>query len=87
MDEQGVAMCGPLLTHTGGNWRKKMENECCPTCGNDVYYHSSYCGVKVCDDCGYHEGLARCYCGWSISGEDGREELMEMGECLDPEDY
>lgn len=25
---------------------------------------SRYCGAKVCDDCGQHEGLARCYCGW-----------------------
>ena len=31
------------------------------------YHWSRYCGAKVCD-CGDHEGLARCYCGWP-SGE------------------
>tara|TARA_R100001143_G_scaffold61724_2_gene63256 strand:- start:1205 stop:1309 length:105 start_codon:yes stop_codon:yes gene_type:complete len=30
-----------------------------------------------CDD---HEGLARCYCGWSMSGGNGYEELVEIGE-------
>ena len=34
-----------------------------------------YCGANVCDDCEYHDGLARCYCGWSESGGDGRQEL------------
>ena len=33
------------------------------TCKHD-YFPSRYCGVKVCNSCGDHEGLARCYCGW-----------------------
>lgn len=31
-----------------------------------VYYWSNYCGVYVCDCCGAHKGLARCYCGWNL---------------------
>jgi len=29
--------------------------------------------------------LARCYCGWASSGGDGRKELLEMGETIDPD--
>jgi hypothetical protein len=48
---------------------------------------SRYCGVRVCDACGKHEGLARCYCGWSETRPGrGREELEEMGETIEPED-
>jgi len=38
----------------------------------------------VCDN---HQNLARCFCGWSESGGDGRQELIEMGETIEPEDY
>jgi hypothetical protein len=31
--------------------------------------------------------MARCFCGWSLSGGDGRAELEEMGEVIEPEDY
>lgn len=44
---------------------------------------SDYCGAWICDNCGNHEGLARCYCGWSLSGNDGRRELEELGETID----
>ena len=44
-----------------------------------------YCGSRVCDKCDKHHGLTRCYCGWSESGGDGRSELIEMGETIDPE--
>ena len=47
------------------------------------YRISRYCGARVCDDCGDHKGLARCYCGWSRSGGDGRRELIEMGERIE----
>ena len=51
-------------------------------------FHFTNCGAKVCDDCGNHFGLARCFCGWTKSGKgDGRRELEEMGEVIDPEDY
>ena len=58
----------------------------CPQCG-DSMTRSRSCGVFVCDndDCGHHLGLARCFCGWSLSGNDGRAELEAMGETIDPE--
>jgi hypothetical protein len=55
-------------------------------CGGEFQFDRG-CGVRVCDDCGNHHGLARCYCGWSASGGDGRAELTEMGETIEPEDY
>ncbi len=53
-------------------------------CGGK-YYFSNHCGAQVCLECDHHKGLARCYCGWSASGGDGRKELVEMGETIDPE--
>jgi hypothetical protein len=43
--------------------------------------------AHACIHCDDHRGLARCYCGWSQSGRDGRQELVEMGETIAPEDY
>lgn len=54
-------------------------------CGGGAYM-SRGCGVFICDSCGEHEGLARCYCGWSLSGRSGYQELIEMGENIE-EDY
>ena len=51
-------------------------------CGGE-YYYGIDCGAYVCSACRAHEGLVRCYCGWSRSGGNGRTELIEMGECLD----
>ena len=62
-----------------------MPEIICPECGDGMYW-SEHCGALVCNGCDYHNGLARCYCGWSESGGDGRAELVEMGENLD-EDY
>lgn len=55
------------------------------TCRHD-YRFSRYCGAHVCEHCGDHRGLARCYCGWSTTrpGE-GRRELEDMGETIDPD--
>jgi len=62
------------------------ENEMkCPECGGKME-RSRECGVPVCTGCGHHLGLARCYCGWAADGGDGRDQLIEMGECLD-DDY
>lgn len=44
---------------------------------------SAYCGAYVCDTCDNHLSLSRCYCGWSQSGQDGRAELIDMGEVID----
>jgi hypothetical protein len=41
----------------------------------------------VCDDCDHHNGLTRCYCGWSESGGDGYAELLADGETIEPEEY
>jgi hypothetical protein len=46
---------------------------------------SRYCGAVVCEECDHHNGLARCYCGWSTSGTSGVVELEEMGEIIDGE--
>lgn len=47
------------------------------------YAFSRDCGAEVCVLCGHHRGLARCWCGWSESGNDGRRELIEMGEVIE----
>ena len=62
-----------------------MKTKVCPKCG-DTMEMSRYCGAYVCDGCEYHDGLARCYCGWSLSGGNGYQELVEMGEQIE-EDY
>jgi hypothetical protein len=50
------------------------------------YELNRYCGARVCHKCRDHKGLVRCYCGWAASGGDGRAELVEWGETIDPED-
>jgi hypothetical protein len=59
----------------------------CEKCGRELdrYDWSKYCGALVCPGCDHHQGLARCYCGWSVSGRNGRTELIELGETIDPE--
>lgn len=50
------------------------------------YRFSRSCGVGICDLCGDHRGLERCYCGWSkTSPGRGYEELIEMGETIEEE--
>lgn len=44
-----------------------------------------YCGADVCVECDKHRGLTRCYCGWSESGGDGYQELVDLGETIEPE--
>lgn len=56
----------------------------CSRCGHAAPFNT-YCGANVCTHCDHHEGLARCYCGWSDSGGDGRRELEEMDETIDPD--
>ena len=43
------------------------QEKLCPECEGPMD-PSPYCGVLVCCECGHHDGLARCYCGWSESG-------------------
>jgi len=48
---------------------------------------SRTCGVLVCDTCDEHDGLERCFCGWSrTSPGNGRQELEQMGEVIDEEE-
>lgn len=56
----------------------------CDCCGKTARF-SRYCAAFVCEDCGAHVDLVRCYCGWSASGGNGREELEEMGETIEEE--
>lgn len=59
------------------------EKQKCP-CGGDFIWVNQ-CGAAVCDCCGAHHRLARCFCGWSKDGGNGRKQLEEMGETIDPE--
>lgn len=53
-----------------------------------IYEFSRYCGARVCMECDEHRGLDRCFCGWSRTAPDcGRQELIEAGEIIDPEDW
>ncbi len=56
-----------------------------PGCHGQAYMEE-FCGAWVCGHCQKHAGLTRCYCGWSESGGDGRQELIDMGETID-DDY
>lgn len=56
-------------------------------CGGTAHF-TSYCAAHICERCGAHVGLARCYCGWTENGNGrGYQELVEMGETIEPEDY
>ena len=70
-------------TNKQNNTMKKQETKKCQ-CGGE-YYSSRGCGVLVCEKCGDHKGLARCYCGWAADGGNGRHRLQEMGEQIDEE--
>lgn len=65
----------------------KDGKEICESCKSGKYWFDNSCGAYVCDHCSNHKGLARCFCGWSVSGGDGRRELIEMGETIDEDDY
>ena len=62
--------------------RGRVVKSKCSECG-DEYVLSRTCGACICVSCGNHDKLVRCFCGWSISGRNGREELEEMGETID----
>ncbi len=51
-----------------------------------AYTFSRYCGARVCDECGDHLRLERCYCGWSRTGGNGYRELIEDGETIEPDE-
>ncbi len=53
-------------------------------CGERAFFSVS-CAAYLCDGCGAHVGLARCWCGWASDGGDGRRQLIEMGEVIGDE--
>ncbi len=64
----------------------------CTACREDDAEWSDPCGAYVCQNCGMHLGLVRCYCGWSLTRPgQGADELREMGEVIEfsesPEGY
>mgnify|MGYP003114793200 FL=1 len=50
------------------------------------YDYSPHCGADVCMKCDFHDGLFRCFCGWSRSGGNGYYEMIEMGETIEPDE-
>ena len=63
-----------------------LEREKPCTCGGTMMWGKS-CGAYVCSSCDQHDGLARCYCGWSQTDPGrGYQELEELGETIEPED-
>ena len=63
------------------------EPKHCEKCHQNAVYFSSYCGADVCDLCGHHQKLARCFCGWAADDGNGYQQLIDMGETIEPEDY
>ncbi len=57
----------------------------CDRCDELDVHFVDFCGAWICGSCDHHQGLARCYCGWAESGGNGRTELLELGEVIDPE--
>ncbi len=51
-----------IISRSGLN---KKKPDVCRECGGE-YKFSQYCGVDVCERCGYHKNLARCFCGWNL---------------------
>jgi len=62
------------------------QSKQCPKCGDTAWWNN-YCGAYVCGGCDHHLGLARCYCGWAEDGGNGKEQLEELGETIEPEEY
>ena len=58
-----------------------MTKKCSKSKG-DAYFRA-YCGAWVCDDCGHHQGLEKCYCGWGFTGN----VQAEFDEPIDEEAY
>lgn len=59
-------------------------------CGGEALYEKA-CACFICATCDAHISsagfqLARCYCGWTPHGGDGRAELVELGENIE-DDY
>jgi hypothetical protein len=74
------------IADTSDNFEIPLRDRTKPCrCGGTMYWERG-CGAYVCNGCEAHDGLARCFCGWSLTSGNGRAELEEMGETIDPED-
>lgn len=49
--------------------RKLSVPETCRD-GNHQYSWNRFCGADVCEGCGDHKGLARCFCGFGLASGD-----------------
>jgi len=56
---------------------EKSEKRC-PKCGGAMFF-SKFCGVWVCEVCGYHLDLSCCYCGWNLDRETYAEMVYHDG--------
>jgi hypothetical protein len=72
---------------TSNNLKIPLSERTKPCKCGGVARYEKHCAAYVCDTCESHVGLARCYCGWSASGGNGRQELAELGETIESEDY
>lgn len=57
------------------------------SCEHETTHFDPQCAAYVCVLCEDHIGLDRCWCGWSRYGRNGANELLDMGEMIEPEDY
>ncbi len=62
---------------------KNCDNSDCNGRGSAEF--NRYCGAYICHRCDTHVGLARCFCGWARDGGNGRHQLEDMGETIEPE--
>lgn len=76
-----ISITGLLLIETTRRIQLNKQENC--SCGGRFVF-TQYCGAKVCNDCNNHLGYARCYCGWSESGGNGYQELIDLGETIEP---
>lgn len=47
----------------------------CPKCKKRSMGFAQYCGANVCASCGYHKGLAMCFCGWNVKDDVDRAQM------------
>lgn len=62
---------------------ESMSDAKCESCKSPNVEQCDDCATRVCRDCGKHQGLARCWCGWAADGGNGRQQLIEMGETIE----
>ena len=87
---EDAEQCAEYERHSPSRWVRESSTNVVTenVCDSHEYperMHSS-CGAFVCLNCGYHDRLVRCFCGWAIDGGNGRSQLIDMGETID-EDY